>query len=389
MVYSLAGILAIAIHFIVNIDVFLNFRKKKRFSGERFYLLFLLSVIAFHISDGFWGILYDKHLADAVFADTTIYFIAMALSILFWSFFVYFYLGIKKKIILYLSGAVFLLQIIPVIVNFFTPVLFKVTSDCVYSASYMRYATLAIQVLMFLLLAISTFIMSLRQDKMSRHRHYAIMFFSLFMLAAVMLQVFFPLMPMYSLGYLFGVCILHTFVVEDEKANQRIELEEAQYQVSIDPLTGVKSKHAYIDIEAEIDVRINKNEMEPFAFVVFDLNDLKKTNDTMGHEAGDEYIIASTNLIGEYFSNVDIYRVGGDEFAILLFKEEYDNREAMFNSFNELMEQNNINGEVIVISAGMSIYDPDKDNTAMRVYTRADSAMYERKRYLKEQRGEN
>ena len=90
MAYSIVGILAIAIHLIVNLDVILNLRHKSLFVGERAYFFFLLAVIAYHVTDGVWGFLYDAKNVIAVIIDTDIYFIAMAASILMWSIFVLF-----------------------------------------------------------------------------------------------------------------------------------------------------------------------------------------------------------------------------------------------------------------------------------------------------------
>ena len=384
MAYSVVGFLAIAIHFIVNIDVFLHFRGKKKFSGELFYFFFLISVIAYHVTDGFWGILYDNHLITALFIDTTAYFIIMATSILLWGLFVYRYLGSKNKIITYIGLAVFTFQIAVIIANFFYPVLFVIDENCEYSAKAVRYVMLGIQVFMFLLLAIYTFITFLHSNGSLKRHHLAISIFCLFMIASIALQVFFPLMPLYSLGYLLGVTALHTFVVEDEKANQKLELEEAKHRVSIDPLTGVMSKYAYIDEEAHIDDLIARGEMKEFAMIVFDLNDLKFINDTKGHDAGDIYIIQSVNLIKEYFKDIPIYRVGGDEFTIILRDNNYDNRDGLFKAFNDRIDENSAKNDLIIISAGLAIYLPDKDSTILQTYTRADREMYARKYYLKE-----
>ena len=76
----------------------------------------------------------------------------------------------------------------------------------------------------------------------------------------VVLQVAYPLLPMYSVGCLLGPCILHTFVVGDMKEDRRKELEEmlareqrqklelgsARHLAYTDSLTGVKSSHAYV-----------------------------------------------------------------------------------------------------------------------------------------------
>ena len=123
--------------------------------------------------------------------------------------------------------------------------------------------------------------------------------------------------------------------------------------------------------------------MEDFGIVVFDLNDLKKVNDTKGHDAGDKYIKEASHLICDTFKHSPIYRVGGDEFVAFLEGEDFNNRTELMNSFNSMMEDN-LRDDNVVISAGIDIYIHDKDTVFDNVFGRADTAMYERKKQLKE-----
>ena len=66
--------------------------------------------------------------------------------------------------------------------------------------------------------------------------------------------------------------------------------QESEKLANIDPLTGVKSKHAYLVKEQELDKAIGNGTVRKLAVVVCDVNGLKKVNDTYGHKAGDEYI---------------------------------------------------------------------------------------------------
>ena len=343
-----------------------------------------MAVISYHITDGFWGFLYDAHLVTAVFIDTTIYFVTMAASILLWGLFIYHYLQQRNRVIVYASISIFVFQIAVVIINLLVPLLFEVTPDCVYSALPFRYVVLLVQILGFLIAAGCAFIGS-RHEKGSMKRHHITTgVFSLFMIVAITLQVFFPLLPMYSIGYLLGICALHSLVVEDERKARQSQLDEANFRVSIDSLTGAMTKYAYVDAETKIDSQIDSGELGPMATVVFDLNDLKKINDTKGHQAGDKYIIDSVKLIKECFRNIPVYRVGGDEFAIILTGDDYERKEAMLRAFNEKIDDNVERGNTIVISAGSADYDPERDSTIIQVFTRADREMFVRKRSLKE-----
>ena len=386
MTYSLVGLLAIVIHLIINFDVFLDFKAKRKFKGEKFYLFFLFSVIAFHITDAAWGFLNDAKLSTALFVDTTIYFVAMATSILMWGIFLYYYLGFEKKknkAILYVDFVVFAYQIIIIIINIFWRVLFDVSGECVYSAKPLRYLNLSVQILMYLLLSIYTFYSSTKVKDSTRRKHLTVGMFGLFMIASITTQVFFPLLPLYSLGYLFGLCVLHTFVFRDVFSSEQKELEETKHRVLVDALTGVYSKHAYTEVEEKIEANIENGTVNDFAMVVFDLNDLKLTNDTYGHEVGDNYLIDSTKLILEYFNKIPLYRIGGDEFVAILTKQNYEDRNFLIKRFNERIDENLRKKDRLIISCGCAAFNHEQDTTIVKVFARADRAMYARKQELK------
>ena len=236
---------------------------------------------------------------------------------------------------------------------------------------------------MYLLLSIYTLIEARKAEGSARRKHVTIAMFGIFMIVAIILEVFFPLWPFYSLGYLLGICVLHTFVFRNMLTSSQQKLAETEQQVLFDALTGVYSKHAYIDFEEEVDNKIASNAMERFALVVFDLNDLKMTNDNYGHEAGDNYLVDSTKLIQEIFKDNPIYRVGGDEFVTVLTGQNFENQGQLMKAFERKIDDNLQNKGRLIISSGIANYDKEKDTTILKVFTRADRTMYARKQELK------
>jgi len=59
-------------------------------------------------------------------------------------------------------------------------------------------------------------------------------------------------------------------------------------------------------------------EAPEFGVIGCDVNGLKKINDTLGHKAGDEYICAACKMLCEYFKHSPVFRIGGDEFVVIL-----------------------------------------------------------------------
>ena len=158
------------------------------------------------------------------------------------------------------------------------------------------------------------------------------------------------------------------------------QLEQAQSQANIDALTGVKNRHAFLAAEEQIDIHISGNDQAPFAMVMLDVNDLKKINDSEGHQAGDEYLKKACRVICDIFKHSPVYRVGGDEFAVISQGNDYEHIDELVAKVAEHNAQAKISGGV-VIACGMARYE--QDSCAAAVFERSDHAMYENKNQLK------
>ena len=166
----------------------------------------------------------------------------------------------------------------------------------------------------------------------------------------------------------------------EKKAAQ--ERDEARNIARTDPLTGVKSKHAYLMSQKKINASIDENDAEAFAVVVCDVNGLKVINDTLGHKAGDEYIKKACRMICDIFQHSPVFRTGGDEFVVILNGRDYPIRkELVLTLHDRSVEHISINE--VVVSGGLADYRPGVDTSFHDVFERADALMYEEKKLLK------
>ena len=158
-------------------------------------------------------------------------------------------------------------------------------------------------------------------------------------------------------------------------------LTAAKIQANRDELTGVKNKHAYAELEESLNKLIADKEPVNFAVTVFDVNNLKAVNDTEGHQAGDQLLKDACRTICHIFAHSPVFRVGGDEFVVISRGNDYEEIEILLAKLNKINRDNASNGGIIIAS-GMSKFDHD-ENVA-KVFERADAAMYENKKKLKE-----
>ena len=111
-----------------------------------------------------------------------------------------------------------------------------------------------------------------------------------------------------------------------------------------------------------------------------DINDLKKVNDTAGHQAGDQYLRDACKTICDTFKHSPVFRVGGDEFAVIAQGKDY----ARIEELLEIMSQYNAEAYRtggILIACGMARFEDDE--CVASVFERADHSMYENKKSLK------
>jgi signal transduction histidine kinase len=230
-IYSVISFLAMAIHLIINSGMIAD-RGIVNARGACTYRRFLWGVFAYYIVDAGWGVLAGLGWTNALYVDTALYYIAIAVSVLTWCHFVIVYLDLGKwtaRTLSWFGYALLSLYIVLLTVNVFNNCLFYFDDQGNYIAGPIRLMLFYPLVALNVPLAIFAFLRTLRSMGHPRRRHLVVFLFCLTMMAAVTLQIVWPLWPYYALGCLLGTCFLHIFLVEDERSDMRraaIEYEQ-------------------------------------------------------------------------------------------------------------------------------------------------------------------
>ncbi len=537
MYYPVVGVLALIILLCENRDILRDNTDAFKARPWQIYRRFLFAVMFYYIVDALWGVAQFYGQYQLFFAITTIYFIAMAIVIVFWSQYVIVYMDERSsfgQILMSIGHTIASTVIIITIVNIFVPVLF-VIKDGVYQALPIRYVVLLCQIAILLVISIYSFpgIRRNGRNGQSECKYLAVALFGLIMAAFLIIQLWFAYLPLYSIAYMLGTCLLHSFVLGNEKEeyhhklmeieNQRatgligeellaykrlnslvgdymcvysvvpeteryhelsssddykslnvpgegqeffeiyrqqakrviypqdlerfltlftrqnmlseiersgifavtyrimldgepgyvqlkaamveedegprlivgiqnidafVKQEEtyakilanARNMARTDALTGVKNKYSYLDEEQKLDQQVSDGHINTYAIVILDINDLKKINDTKGHQAGDKYICDACSIICKTFKQSPVFRVGGDEFAVVAQGDDYFAIDLLMQKIHDHNEKA-IREDGIVIACGMARFDGNEP--AASVYKRADKAMYDNKANLK------
>ena len=169
--------------------------------------------------------------------------------------------------------------------------------------------------------------------------------------------------------------------------NTKVALKESQELATKDSLTGIRNKTAY-DYEIKKIEKDLADGFNEFGLAMVDLNFLKKTNDTYGHEKGNISIRRLCMVVCEVFEHSPVFRIGGDEFIVILKNRDYrnvDNLIADFNAHLKALQEDSTLNPWEQISAAIGYYKFDKtvDKTVDDVFKKADKAMYDCKVAMK------
>ncbi|MCL6558920.1 MAG: diguanylate cyclase [Firmicutes bacterium] len=155
---------------------------------------------------------------------------------------------------------------------------------------------------------------------------------------------------------------------------ERKQMEEELKRLSIfDSLTGLYNRNHFEQKIRQLD----KDGVRPVSVIVCDVDGLKLVNDCLGHRQGDELLKQAATLIREVFPKEEVFRVGGDEFAVVLPEK---NRESALEARSTLMaaqEKYNKDHTVIPlsISVGVGVAESSR-KSVYEAYKQADDEMY-------------
>ena len=188
------------------------------------------------------------------------------------------------------------------------------------------------------------------------------------------------------IGFLLYITVLGLASTKESAILMKMGLEANSYQklAYTDQMTGMNNRTCFnIDFS-----ELSKNP-EDVAIIDFDLNNLKYTNDTFGHSAGDLYIKNCATIIDEIFDGIGkCYRVGGDEFVVLIEKAsavDIPHYMAMLEANVDACNRENRKLRM-QIAYGYAIFMADTDKNLEDTYNRADKIMYANKKDKKEQK---
>ena len=173
----------------------------------------------------------------------------------------------------------------------------------------------------------------------------------------------------------------------ENMALQLKEHEKLQHLLAYrDSLTGLRNTNSYWTWITDFDKEIENKEMV-FGVLVLDINYLKETNDRYGHDVGNKLIVSAAHIISTVFKRSPVFRIGGDEFLVILQNRDLEELEELLKKFNEECTNTLVatDKETIPVSIakGFARYDGKRDATFIDVFNKADDAMYENKREMK------
>lgn len=167
------------------------------------------------------------------------------------------------------------------------------------------------------------------------------------------------MIPFYGTIFEVGVLIFEQLLLTSifvnlvEQAKTRSELEVYERLLKEDRMTGINNRTAF---EEQLqDIEDHAQDYDNAALIFMDVDGLKNTNDLYGHNAGDELIISAALCIKNVFATYGkCYRIGGDEFCVLIFDSIENMDELLKQMDQEIIKYNRNNRYYLSITRGVS-----------------------------------
>lgn len=198
--------------------------------------------------------------------------------------------------------------------------------------------------------------------------------------------------PLGSMAFLFYITVMGIVNVRRTRELMEQARESALYRklAYTDELTRLPNRTAFredLEKRMEPDKTTGGEKILPTVIFMFDLNDLKKCNDTYGHDYGDQYIKMAADTLKKLFAQEGkCYRIGGDEFCAWAPYTSLEEINKKLQLLEQYVRELNDKGFVVTfsIAVGYAVYAEGEDGGGLySTMKRADAMMYERKQAYK------
>lgn len=389
--YVLDFVFAIVLLVILHHDRSAN---SKYAGSELAFRWLLLWVVFFCLQDAVWGFMASEEFKMnwPLVLSSSIFHVSTAVTTFFWLNFVIHYLDgyIRHPRFLILIDAIIVTaQVALVIVNFFTPVIFRV-HDGTYYASYLRPLAFSNQYIVYIFISLVMFLGLLGEKGQRREKFAAGFMFTLFPVLTGVFQLLYPDGPYFALGYFLGCFVIHIYVVtndRDELKRQQAQREmKEQIKISnTDSMTGLWNRRYYESVLMEI---ASVPAEENFVFLAIDINGLKNINDTLGHDVGDELIVGAAECLKSSLSKYGrVFRVGGDEFVAMINATDVELRDIRRNLEESIQSWHGRRVKSLAMSYGFVSKREYPKSTVRELARIADERMYADKEIYYNQKG--
>jgi diguanylate cyclase (GGDEF)-like protein len=175
---------------------------------------------------------------------------------------------------------------------------------------------------------------------------------------------------------------LRAIALEREVHERRLAQAHLEAQASLDPLTGLYNRgHLAV---LSVDLESLGASHAPVSLFMFDIDRFKSVNDTYGHRAGDEVLVAVAQELSANARDTDVAcRYGGDEFLVLLVGMDAASAEQAAERLRERIAVTPVRcGDALIhmtISVGVATAERDEPADLQALIDRADRALYRAK----------
>lgn len=182
-----------------------------------------------------------------------------------------------------------------------------------------------------------------------------------------------------SFGALVGVIISYLWYRSKKILVEKLDIEE---KAITDELTGLYNRRGFFAL-ANHQIKLANRNKNNVLLLYIDINDLKKINDSMGHQKGDRALAEAADILKNTFRKSDIIaRMGGDELVVFAIDASEDSYEKLTNHLRSNLDSFNKTKKyrfILSLSYGKAIYEYRHPETIDKLLSVADADMYTKK----------